>query len=231
MNDKDDDLHARRSVMTGVGIAIAGLAAGATSACAQTPTRTAGFQPARHALDAWFGELPGTHRVFIDSATPAGGGEALLYANNLYMARENAYAGESADFALVVCFRHFSTPFAYKDAIWAKYGAIFNSFLNYPDPTTGAAPTINLMNSTAHTSLQNFGVTIDAMRAKGTQFAICNAATTFIAGVIAGETGGAAAAIHDELVAGRIDDGRMVSAGVMAMTRAQEYGYSLLYAG
>jgi hypothetical protein len=230
MTEKTDAKIARRTLMTGAGIAVAGLAA-STVARAQQGGRATAFSPARHAADAWLDQMPGNHRVFIDSATAPGGAEALLYANNLYSARESAYAGEPADFAIVVCYRHFSTPFGYNDAIWAKYGAIFDSLLQFPDPQTGAAPTINLMNSAAHTTLQNAGVTIDAVRAKGTRFAICSAATQFIAGAIAGQTGGQAEEIRDELMAGAIPDSRFVSAGVMALTRAQEYGYSLLYAG
>jgi hypothetical protein len=229
MNKRDNGAVPRRSLVAGMGIAVAGLAASGTTARAQTST--SGFQPARHRLDAWLDALPGTHRVFIDSSTPRGGAEALLYANNLYMARETAYADEPADFAMIVCFRHMSTPFGYDDAVWAKYGEIFDSLMSFPDPVTGTAPKINLMNSAAHKNLPNFGVTIDAMRAKGTQFVICSAATQFIAGVIANETDGEADAIRDELTAGGIDDGRFVSAGVVAVTRAQEYGYSLLYAG
>jgi len=229
MQRKNDEITSRRSIITGLGAAAAGAALVSTTACAQTPAT--GFQPARHSLDAWLDQQPGTHRVFIDSSTAHGGAEALLYANNLYTARENAYAGEPADFAIVVCYRHFSTPFGYKDEIWNKYGEIFNSVMQFPDPVTGAAPKINLMNSAAHTTLPNFGVTTDAMGAKGTQFAICSAATQFIAGVIANETGGNAEAIRDELMAGAIPNSRFVSAGVVALTRAQEYGYSLLYAG
>jgi intracellular sulfur oxidation DsrE/DsrF family protein len=233
MNEQDDNTVDRRSVMTGVGIVVAGLAAGATAAHAQTGKRHGGtrFQPARHKLDAWFDELPGNHRVFIDSDTADGGANALGYANNLYLARDSAYAGESADAAIVVCFRHFSTPFGYGDAIWAKYGDIFHSLIQYPDPATGAAPKINLMNSAAHKNLSNRGVTIDALAAKGTQFAVCNMATQFIAGAIAGRTGAKADDVHAELVAGAIGKAHFVSAGVMALTRAQEYGYSLLVAG
>ena len=156
---------------------------------------------------------------------------AVGYANNLYIARETAYAGEPADFAIVVCFRHFSTPFGYNDAMWAKYGEIFNEFLKYPDPETGAAPKINLLNSATHKNLDNRGVTIDALATKGTQFAVCNMATQFIAGVVAERTGGKPDAVHDELVANAIGSSHFVSAGVMALTRAQEYGYSLLVAG
>ena len=35
---------------------------------------------------------------------------------------------------------------------------------------------------------------------------------------------------HDEIVANIVPNGHMVPAGVMALTRAQEYGYSFLYA-
>jgi len=233
MEQRDDERLGRRSLIAGMGVAVAGLAAAATSAHAQTKSRKAraGFEPARHELDAWFDELPGNHRVFVDTGSAEGAAEGLGYANNLYIATDSAYAGEPADLAIVVCFRHFSTPFGYNDAIWAKYGEIFNSLINYPDPHTGAAPKINLLNSSAHKTLDNRGVTVDALAAKGTQFAICNMATQFIAGAIAGQTGGNATEIHDELVANAVGSSRFVSAGVMALTRAQEYGYSLLISG
>jgi intracellular sulfur oxidation DsrE/DsrF family protein len=175
--------------------------------------------------------LPGQHRVFIDSATAHGGAEALLYTNNIYNAQENAYSGVAADFAMVVCFRHFSTPFGYSDAVWEKYGEGFHGLIQFPNPVTGKAPTVNLMNSTDVPGLPNFGVTIDTLVARGTQFAICNNATRFIAGQLAAGAGTSADDVYEELVAGAIPNSRFVSAGVMALTRAQEYGYSLLYAG
>lgn len=234
MNEHDDDKVGRRSLMAGVGIAVAaGLVAGATTAQAQTGRRrgAARFEPARHKLDAWFDELPGHHRVFIDSATAEGGAFTLGYAFNLRNASATAYANEPSDLAIVICFRHASTPFGYGDALWAKYGQYFDEMMKYPDPATGAAPKINLMNSTAHKNLGNRGETIDAQIAKGTQFAICNTATQGIAGMIAGRTGGKANEIHDELVAGAIKNSHFVPAGVLGLTRAQEYGYSVLIAG
>ena len=143
MSQQDDDTIGRRSLMTGVGIAVAaGLVAGAGSAQAQTGRRHgARFEPARHKLDAWFDELPGHHRVFIDSASAEGGAFTLGYAFNLRNASEPAYHGEPADLAIVICFRHASTPFGYGDAAWAKYGQYFNEMMKYPDPMTGAAPT------------------------------------------------------------------------------------------
>ena len=232
MAERDEDVVARRSLMAGMGVAVAGLIAGTAAQAQTSPKRRGGrFQPARHELDAWFDELPGNHRVFIDSESAGGGAAAVGYANNLYLATDSAYAGEPADLAMVVCFRHFSTPFGYNDAIWAKYGEIFNMLMKFPDPATGAAPKINLLNSAAHKDLDNRGVTIDAIAAKGTKFAVCNMATQFIAGFIAQQTGGKADDIHNEIVANAVGSSRFVSAGVMALTRSQEYGYSVLISG
>jgi hypothetical protein len=228
MKRPNRDIEGRRSVITGLGVAAAGLTLGATSAHAQTAR--GGFRPARDRQDAWMDELPGDHRVFIDSASPEGGASALLYANNLYDAQTNAYSGGPADFAMLVCFRHFSTPFGYSDAVWKKYGEQFRAITGFADPDTGEAPMVNLMNSDRST-LPNFGITIDSLAAKGTQFAICNAATHFLADQLAQEAGVSSDDVYAELIAEPIPNSRFVSAGVMATTRAQEYGYSLLYAG
>lgn len=229
MNNDHDELRGRRSLLAGVGATAAAAALGGTSARAQSSTTA--FQPARHAADAWMDRLSGRHRVFIDSATALGGAEALLYANNLYAAQESAYSGEPADFAMIVCLRHLSTPLAFGDEIWASYGATFDTFLQFPDPATGRAPDVNLVNQRGRTDVPNFGITIDDLRGRGTQFAVCDAATTFFARQIAAATGADVGDVHDELVASVLGDARFVSAGVMALTRAQEYGYSLLYAG
>jgi len=234
MNQGDQDLKRRRSVIAGMGVAVAGLTVGGATSRAQTPAASGaatGFQPMRHNLDAWMDELPGNHRIFIDTSTAHGGAEALLYANNIFSAHEGAYSGQPADLAMLVCFRHFSTPFGYGDEIWEKYGATFHSIMQFPDPATEQAPRINLMNSPAHTTLPNFGFTIDFLVAKDTRFAICNNATRFFSGQVAAAHGTLADDGYEELVAGAIPNSRFVSAGVMAMTRAQEYGYSLLYAG
>ena len=90
-------------------------------------------------------QRPGKHRVFIDSATPNGAGEAILYTNNLFNANKAAYAGGAdADLAIVVCMRHFATPFAFTDAMWAKYGKVIGGMVNFTDPKAKAAPAINL---------------------------------------------------------------------------------------
>jgi intracellular sulfur oxidation DsrE/DsrF family protein len=90
----------------------------------------------------------------------------------------------------------------------------------------------NLYNSGDYgLTLTNFGNTIPSLVQKNVQFAICNMATRFIAGVIAGNIKGDADAIYQELSTGLIPNSHLVAAGVVAVNRAQEHGYSLLSAG
>ncbi|MCH8264921.1 MAG: hypothetical protein IIC10_05935 [Proteobacteria bacterium] len=221
MKKTDQDVIGRRSLLTNMSVAaVAGLAVSATSASAQAPQLAAGFEAARHSEDAWMGELQGSHRVFIDSASLVGGGNALRYANNIISAHEDGYGGTASDFALVVCFRHGSTPYGFDDAMWAKYG---KGFSRAADPV----PTSNPMNAASFSNGQN---TIASIRARGVQFAICARATRSLSRRLAAAAGGSAEDIFAELVAGAIPNSRFVAAGVLAVTRAQEYGYSLLYA-
>jgi len=128
--------------------------------------------------------------------------------------------------------RHFATPFAYNDAAWKKYGQAFSTMMEFKDPKTKAVLSSNLMNSSDYgMTLPNFGITISSLVERGTRFAICDMATNFIAMQIAEQTGGNKEAIYKELVASAIPNGRFVPAGVVAVTRAQEYNYSLLVAG
>src|SRR3970040_2334538 len=113
------DNRARRSMLSGIGAAIATFALGSRNATAQTPAGP--FQPARHPQQEWLTRPPGRHRTFIDCAPAAGAGEGIFYANNLYVANRNGYQLNEDDVAVVVCLRHFATVFAYNDAIWGKY--------------------------------------------------------------------------------------------------------------
>src|SRR5438309_1866438 len=85
-HDMNEAMNTRRSLMTSLGAVAAAAVLVPTAAGAQSGVSA--FRPARHKQDSWMDELKGQHRVFIDSSTASGGAEALLYANNLYMANE-----------------------------------------------------------------------------------------------------------------------------------------------
>jgi hypothetical protein len=222
-------MKARRSVMSGLGVAAVGVALGSRPSSAQTTAGGGRFQPARHQQDAWLDAIAGKHRTFIDASTPRGAGEAILYANNLYEANKAGYSLGEPDVVVVACLRHFATPFAYNDAIWKKYGKTLSMMIEFTDPKTKQAPATNLLNSGAYgMALPNLGSTIDSVVKRGTRFAVCDMATHFFAGQIAMATKGTADAVYKELVANLIPNGHMVAAGVVAVNRAQEYGFTLL---
>lgn len=225
MKNKIESQIARRSLVSGVGVAVAGLVAVGASAASAQNAPTPGFQAERHSEDAWMEALGGKHRVFIDTATAQGGMDALRYGFNILNAHETAYAGKDADYAMIICYRHQSTAFGFGDALWAKYGEQFSSFMNYKDPATGKAPVVNLMNQGAGPT------TIGTMGGRGVKFAICSSATRFIAGRLATTNGKSVDETIEELMAGAVPNSKFVPAGVMAMTRAQEYSYSLLVTG
>src|SRR6185437_3498137 len=108
----------RRSILSRLGIGVAAVTAGLGTSPGQA--QAARFQPAQHPQDDWFDQLPGTHRFVLDSTTPEGGGAALAFANNFFEANKAGYNLDPPSLAVVVVLRHFSTPFGYNDAMWAK---------------------------------------------------------------------------------------------------------------
>jgi intracellular sulfur oxidation DsrE/DsrF family protein len=228
--DTSNPLVPRRAFLTtlGAGVTVAGteLAAGAPAqASAQTGSGT--FRPASHAQDDWMDKLPGRHRLVFDTTTPAGFGAAVAYANNFLIASKDGYGLNDQDSAVIIIARHFSTPFAYKDAMWAKYGKAMPPVAALDDPKTKQRPAFNLFNAAGYDELPSLGVTIDEVVKKGVHFAVCQMATRFFAGMLAQATSGSADAIYNELAANLVGNGHMVSAGIVAVNRAQEHGYTL----
>jgi hypothetical protein len=217
----------RRSFLSSLG---ASLALQPPRLPAQSPA-PATWQPARHAEDDWLDRIPGKHRLLFDTTTAEGFGGALLYSNNFLDTNKNAYGLEYSDIALVIVVRHNSTPFAYNDAIWSKYGRVFAQRLNFNDPKTKQPPDVNLYNAPASASmLTSLGITLDSVTKRGAQLAVCRVATRNFAGAIAAATRSPAEKINEELIANIVTNAHMVPAGIIAVSRAQERGYTFAYA-
>jgi hypothetical protein len=63
---------------------------------------------------------------------------------------------------------------------------------------------------------------------RGAHISVCDLSTHGIAGMIAQKVGGKAESIYTELAANLIGNARLVPAGILAVNRAQERGYSLM---
>jgi intracellular sulfur oxidation DsrE/DsrF family protein len=219
---------ARRSFLARVAASygLVGVASGTSLATAQSSSST--FRPARHAQDDWMDKLPGKHRLVIDTMSPQAFGVALAYANNFLTADKDGYGLNEQDHAIIIVARHFGTTFAYNDAMWAKYGKVLPPFLAIDDPKTKQRPNVNLYLKEGYgLDLPNLGTTIGEVTKKGVQFAVCQMATRFVAGQLGPATGGTADGTYNELVANLIPNSHMVAAGIVAVNRAQEHGFTL----
>jgi intracellular sulfur oxidation DsrE/DsrF family protein len=203
------------------------------SGSAQAQSAAAPFKPARHSQDDWLDQVPGSHRFVIDTTSPLGFGSALLYTNNFFAANKAGYGLGYPDAAVVIVARHNSTPFAYNDGIWRKYGAaIGDAAGNFDDPKTKMRPSANVYNITTYgTALPNGGIVLDALTAAGVHFAVCDMATHRFARAIAAATKGNDDEIYKELASNLIRNAHLVAAGIVAVNRAQERGYSFANAG
>jgi hypothetical protein len=221
----------RRSFLSRLGLGAAALGAGVGSSVAATAqTAAPRFQPGRHALDDWFDDTKGSHRLVFDTTTATAVGGALLYASNFIVSNKTGYNLDPADLAIVIIYRHFSTPFAFNDAMWAKYGMQMSEAIGLTDPKTKRAPSTNLYRSPDYGfDLPNFGNTLDSLIQKGVRFAVCDMATHFFAGQLAQKTSGNADAIYRELTANMIGNTHLVPSGIDAVNRAQERGYTFAY--
>ena len=209
----------RRALVAGLGATLAALTTGARPLSAQSASGR--FSPARHDRDRWMDELPGKHRMFVDSASRLGGQDAVQFAGNLFNVNEGTYGLKPTDLAVIICFRHQSTAYGYNEAMWTKYGTHFSQRLELTP-----AVMVNPLNPSGPPA--EGARTVATLADKGAQFAICAQATRGMAGRIAMATGGSQDEIFKELTANPVRNGRFVPAGVVATTRAQEYAYSLL---
>ena len=232
MNQKKTEASIARRMFLGrlgMGAGVVGATlAGSSAAMAQMATN-APWRPARHAQDDWLEKIPGQHRFVFDTNTPEGMALALQFCGNYYMVNQQAYGLQNSDLAVVIVARHRSTSFGYNDAMWAKYGKQFSEQSGFTDPKTKEPPAVNLY-AAAGNNLVQAGRNIADLIKRGVNFAVCQTSSRGIAGNIARATGGDADKILEEMARNLVGNARIVPAGIVAVNRAQERGYSFVHA-
>ncbi len=232
----NDSTYSRRKIVSGSVLA-AGLIAATQTPSAVALTEHGEWRPAQEPQDAWL-DKPGTrHRLVIDSATAAAARGAVSIADTFYATNASGYGLGSDTLGVVIVLRHLATPFAYSDAIWSKYGAVFAEKLGlsgqtairavHGNPLLGAAAPDKLAHR--HQDDENQAPTLASLASKGARFAVCGAATTYLAGMLA-KSGGEPAAVERELVAHLIPGAVLMASGIVAVNRAQEHGYTFVTA-
>ena len=91
---------------------------------------------------------------------------------------------------------------------------------------------MNIYNApTLVAQLPSNGNTLDSLIKRGVHLAVCQMATRRVAGTIAQATSSTADAVYTELVANLVGNSHMVTAGIVAVNRAQERGYTFANVG
>lgn len=178
-------------------------------------------------LEAWFAAMKGPNKVIYDCAPASAAPDGVLFARNLIKFSAEQLGTKDADNSVVICFRHFATPFGYTDAMWAKYPQLA-VMLKVDDPGTTKPAVRNWL--LHELVVGESGANIPGVTAHGVKFAICGAATSFISRLLADKTGDPKK-IEAELAANLIPSARMTPAGVVAVQRAQKAGFAYTYAG
>ncbi|HJT87680.1 MAG TPA: hypothetical protein VJ732_07480 [Bryobacteraceae bacterium] len=210
----------RRSFLTRFQAGAAALAALAAGGAAKAQVKrgpAARFEPERHAQDDWMDQIPGKHRMVMDTTTADGLGDGVRWVRNFLLANRNDYGLRDQDMALILVARHFSTSYGFNNEMWAKYGASLaeGAHLAVAKEPPKANPSAAAMAS---------------LSGEGVRFAVCGLAARRLAGMIASAAGGNADAILTELSANLVTNARLVPAGIVAVSRAQERGYTLVTA-
>ncbi len=148
----------------------------------------------------------------FDTTTPEGFSSALRFANNFFTANASGYGLKDSDLAVVIIARHHSTQFAYNKTIWTKYR----------NELVKAAGVINV-----------------ARRGRASERVA--QARCPPGGLSAGDPPHrwhhreirqrSQDKVYEELAANLVRNAHLVPAGIVAVNRAQERGYSLANAG
>jgi len=229
----ENKLPSRRRIITaGLSAAAATLGDIASSnsrSDARPPTSGDSTSPAGP-QDEWLDyKSQALHRILFDTTSSAGLGQALAFADVYFSVNKKSYGVEANELSVLIVMHHFSTLFGFDDAIWSKYGKTFSDKKykqDLTDPRTKRAPTLNVYNAKAIDSLTNGGVTLDSLSEKGARFAVCDTATHGMANLLSKITHESADAIYAELSGHLISNAVLVPAGITAINRAQERGYS-----
>ena len=172
------------------------------------------WQAARHAQDDWFDENTAKHRVVFDTWNAEHFPDAIQFAGNTFDTNKSDYDIPNDQMAIVICCRHRTTPFAFSDAMWAKYGKSFSAQMEWTDPKTHEAPAANPYKN---------GFT--RLAAMGLKLAVCNRTTHAYANRAARDLGLKNDDVYNELKTNTVIPAHIVPAGVIAVTRAVERGY------
>ena len=207
--------HDRRTFMT----TLTGIAALTSVAGAQAPA-----PPPAAPLDiTWFDKFKGKHKQVFDLGSFDLSVDSPLRQPGTYFAahREISHLEPPDDVNVLIGISHKSFPMNASDALWEKFK--LGEHWGIKDPTSGKPSTHNIFLGPASGA---GGATIRGLQARGVVFWQCNFALGSVSAELAQLTGGKAAEIRPELIAGLLPGVRLVPAHTWAVGFVQERGFT-----
>lgn len=207
--------HDRRTFMT----TLTGIAALTSVAGAQAPA-----PPPAAPLDiTWFDKFKGKHKQVFDLGSFDLSVDSPLRQPGTYFAahREISHLEPPDDVNVLIGISHKSFPMNASDALWEKFK--LGEHWGIKDPTSGKPSTRNIFLGPASGA---GGATIRGLQARGVVFWQCNFALGSVSAELAQLTGGKAAEIRPELIAGLLPGVRLVPAHTWAIGFVQERGFT-----
>lgn len=226
--------------MLASGAAALGLTALATPLQLNAQQKTVKPAVPKSEADLWFDKIKGRHRVVYDATRPH---EVMPFAWPKVFLMTNAATGTpETDCGVVVVLRHDAIPYAFQDAMWAKYN--FAEMFKAGDvggafQAADAATATKTRNPFWNTQPGDFKVPgigavpigIKDLQASGVMFCVCNAAMTVYSTIAAGQMNTKAEDVMKEWKENLIPGIQVVPSGVWALGRAQEHKCAYIFAG
>ncbi|HET8762990.1 MAG TPA: hypothetical protein VFM12_06205 [Gemmatimonadales bacterium] len=182
---------------------------------------------------SWVDRITGDHRQVFDSPE-------IAEASGLHQMRtwlagfHEVYGTSDADMHGVLVIRHEAIPMVANDAMWAKYH--MGKQYEQKDPASGKPAernpflNANVKDGDAHSLLWPDGG-LDTLVKRGQTVLACNMALRFMSGKLARAAKLEPKVVYDDLRANLLPGVTLMPSGIFAVTRAQEAGCRLMYAG
>ena len=236
MTDSPDAPSPRRTFLGKVAGTAAVLAAGSVLPAelrAAVPRSAARAAPPGDWDMSWVDRITGDHRQVFD-APAIGEADALHQARTWIAGFKEVYGTPDADMHGVLVFRHKAIPMVVNDAMWAKYH--LGKANEQKDPASGKPAERNPFLNSNGGPKDKYGLIwpdggLDTLITRGQVVLACNMALRFMSGEVARKAKLEAKAVYTELRANLVPGVTLMPSGIFAVTRAQEAGCRLMYAG
>ncbi len=182
---------------------------------------------------SWVDRITGDHRQVFD-APEISEGDALHQARVWLAGFQEVYATTDADMHGVLVFRHKAIPMVVNDAMWAKYR--LGKAYEQKDPASGKPAERNPFLNANSQADDQYGLIwpdggLDTLMRRGQTVLACNMALRFMSGMLARKAKLEAKDVYTDLRANLVPGVTLMPSGIFAVTRAQEAGCRLMYAG